>query len=370
MLGQATRLFRAGRRLGAAALSAAVLITGAVAHPRAESRASVGACSAEDGQALIDQGRYRKAIAEFTCVIEAQPTGVDGYRGRIEAQLLLGWYSDALRDYTRVTAYVLPVQPDAATVISAGYAARLAADPLNVPALTGASFGRWYFFQYAQATQLLNTLLSVSPDNVYGNLFRGSSRTLNGSAVLGVPDLDRAIELAPQSPDVRFIVADAYTYGLPDPNRALHEATLALGGGLDTPRVHAILGSAWHALGDQALSAWHIARHIDLVTAELVAAPVLGAGVSLALPLVPGRVYEIPVPVIAGETVSISTGSHDYTDTILVLLGPDGTPVVASDDARVYYAALDWMAPATGTYTMRVTFFESVNTGVLGVARK
>ena len=370
MLGQATRLFRAGRRLGAAALSAAILIAGAVAHPRAESRASVGACSAEDGQALIDQGRYKKAIAEFTCVIEAQPTAVDGYRGRIEAQLLLGWYSDALRDYTRVTAYVLPVQPDAATVILAGYAARLAADPLNVPALTGASFGRWYFFQYAQATQLLNTLLSVSPDNVYGNLFRGSSRTLNGSAVLGVPDLDRAIELAPESPDVRFIVADAYTYGLPDPNRALNEATLALGGGLDTPRVHAILGSAWHALGDQGLSAWHIARHIDLVTTELVAAPPLDAGVSLALPLVPGRVYQIPVAVVAGEIVSIATSSNDYTDTILVLHGPDGTPVVASDDARVYYAELGWTAPATGTYTLRVTFFESVNTGVLTVKRK
>lgn len=370
MLGQATRLSRAGRRLGAAALSAAVLITGVVAHPRAATRAVVGACSAEDGQALIDQGRYKKAVAEFTCVIEAQPTGVDGYRGRIEAQLLLGWYSDALRDYTRVTAYVLPVQPDAATVIFAGYAARLAADPLNVPALTGASFGRWYFFQYAQATQLLNTLLSVSPDDVYGNLFRGSSGVLGGSAVHGVPELDRAIELAPQSPDVRFIVADAYTYGLQDPDRAFAEATLALAGGLDTPRVHAMLGSAWHAFGNQAFSAWHIARHIELVTGELVSAPTLGAGTSLALPLVPGQVYEIPVPVIAGETVSISTGSHDYWDTILVVLGPDGTPVVASDDAKQYYAALDWVAPATGTYTMRVTFFESVNTGVLGVARR
>jgi tetratricopeptide (TPR) repeat protein len=368
MLTQFIYLSRA-RASAAAAAVAAVVMTGLVAEPLAATGSS-GACSVEQGQSFIDDGRYRKAVAEFTCVIGAQPTGVDGYRGRIEAQLLLGLYSDALRDYTRVTAYVLPVQPGAASVILAGYATRLSADPVNVPALTGASFARWYFFQYAQATQLLNTLVSVSPDNVYGNLFRGSSRVLSGSAVHGVPDLDRAIELAPESPDVRFIVADAYTYGLPDPNRALNEATLALGGGLDTPRVHAILGSAWHALGDQALSAWHIARHIDLVTAELVAAPVLDPGVSLALPLVPGRVYEIPVPAVAGEILSIATGSHDYTDTILVLRGPDGTPVVASDDAKQYYAALGWTAPATGTYMLRATFFESVNTGVLTVARK
>ena len=42
-----------------------------------------------DGQALIDQGRYKKAVTEFTCVIQTQPSGRNGYRGRIEAQLLL-----------------------------------------------------------------------------------------------------------------------------------------------------------------------------------------------------------------------------------------------------------------------------------------
>jgi hypothetical protein len=34
---------------------------------------------------------------------------VEGYRGRIEAQLLLGLYSDAMCDYGRVTARVLPL---------------------------------------------------------------------------------------------------------------------------------------------------------------------------------------------------------------------------------------------------------------------
>ena len=49
-------------------------------------------CTAEQGQLLIDEGRYKQAVNEFTCVIEADPTGVEGYRGRIEAQLLLGRY--------------------------------------------------------------------------------------------------------------------------------------------------------------------------------------------------------------------------------------------------------------------------------------
>jgi hypothetical protein len=89
-------------------------------------------------------------------------------------------------------------------------------------------------------------------------LFRGSSRLLKGHAVNGgVVDLEFAIALAPESPDVRYIVADAYTYGLPDPDRAFTEATFALKAGLNTPRVHAILGSAYLAFGDVAAAAAH-----------------------------------------------------------------------------------------------------------------
>src|SRR5215475_8917657 len=87
----------------------------------AVSSAYAASCTAEQGQLLIDQGRYKQAIGEFTCVIDAHPTEVEGYRGRIEAQLLLGQYSNAFRDYARVTAVVNPVHPDAQTTILAGY---------------------------------------------------------------------------------------------------------------------------------------------------------------------------------------------------------------------------------------------------------
>jgi hypothetical protein len=128
-----------------------------------------------------------------------------------------------------VTSLVTPVHPDAEGAILAGYADRLAVTPEDIPALTGASFARWVFFDYPAAIHLLNRLLDVRPDDVYGKLFRGSSRLLQGAMrAAGSADLDRAITLAPQSADVRFIVADAYTYGQPDPDRAFAEATLAL----------------------------------------------------------------------------------------------------------------------------------------------
>ncbi len=332
------------------ALAAALLLTGPVAQARSTASGPTGAsltspkrCTAEQGQLFIDTGRLKDAIREFTCVIAAQPTEVEGYRGRIEAELLLGRFSDAAGDHARITALVLPVHPDAHSTILAGYTARLAQTPEDIPALTGASFARWWFFDYASAIHLLNQLLAVRPDDVYGNLLRGSSRLLLG--------------------------ATKATYGQPDPERAFAEATLALDWGLDTPRVHAILASAYLAFGDLPAAASEFKKHIDLVTTELLPASPLGAGTSLFLGLVPGRTYEIPVPATAGQTISIDTSSHDFYDSILVLLAPDGSPVVGSDDYVKYFAGFQWVAEATGTYRLQVTSFEGVNTGELIVTR-
>ncbi|HEY3485753.1 MAG TPA: tetratricopeptide repeat protein, partial [Ilumatobacteraceae bacterium] len=304
-------------------------------------------CSAAEGQALIDAGQSRRAIREFTCLIDADPTGVEGYRGRAEAKLLLGRFADAHADYIRLSAIVEPVHPDASTTILGGYDARLAADPRSISALTGAGFARWYFFDYPQAIQVLDRLLEVEPDDVFGTLFRGSSRLLQGvHKDRGVLDLDRAIALAPSSPDVHFFVADAYTYGRFDPQRAFVEATIALDGGLDTSRVQAILAAALSAFGEQLAAASHIATHIDTVTTELVPAAPISVGAIRRFDLVHGRTIAIPIVATAGERIVITTSSHAFYDTIAVLLDADGVPLVGSDDTVKYFAAIDTVAPA------------------------
>ena len=52
-----------------------------------------------------------------------------------------------------------------------------------------------------------------------------------------------------------------------------------------------------------------------------------------------------------------------------VLLAPDGTPVLGSDDYKGYFAGFNWVAPQSGTFHLLVTFFESVNYGELLVQR-
>ena len=328
-------------------------------------------CSVEQGQQLIDDGLYARAIREFTCVIDAHPTEVAGYRGRIEAELLIGRYSDAVLDGVQLNRIVVPLHPDAATTIYAEYAARLASAPNSIAALTGLGFARWWFFDYPGAIRVLDDLLALRPDDVFGNLFRGSSRLLKGaSRAAGAADLEYAIALAPNSPDVHFLVADAYTYGaLADPARAFEEASIALAGGLDTPRVHAMLAAAYTAFGNTQQAATEITRHFDLVTTELVVTTPLAAGTAMTLDLVGGRTFEIPLAVVAGQPLSIATKMPDYWDTILVVLAPNGTPVIGADDTFKYFAGLEWIPAVSGTYRMRVSSFEAVSTGALVVSR-
>ena len=348
---------------------------GAVTSPRTTQSTpafvSAEACSDAQGQQLLDAGEYKKAISEFTCLIELDSTAIEGYRGRIEAELMTGRFSDAVRDYVRVNAFVVPVHPDAEQVIVDGYDARLAAAPNAIPALSGKSFAYWWFFDYPAAIHVLDDLLAVQPNNVYGNLFRGSSRLLRGQArAAGAADLERAIELAPSSPDVRFIVADAYTYGsIPDAQRAFDEATFALDGGLDTPRVHAILGASYLAFGDIPASAREIKTHLDQVTTQLVSSAPLAARSSRTVGVIPGRTYEIPIVATAGEAISILATSKDFFDTIVVLLTPNGTPVVGGDDFKGYFGGFVWVAPAAATYRLRVSSFEAASTGLLTVSR-
>ena len=297
-------------------------------------------------------------------------TELEDYVRRAETDLLAGNFADAFATYCRgIVAFVVPTRPDTPAIIDAAYAERLVREN-SVAALTGASFARWVFLDYTGAIEILDVMLAIDPDDVFGTLFRGSSRLLHGVDVAsGLRDLDRAIELDPDSPDVRFVVADAYTYGSPDSKRAFAEATRALDGGLDTPRVHAILAAAHLAFGDHPAAGKHFARHLDLVTAEPRTTAALEPARSLSLDLVPGRVYEVPLPARAGAAISVATSSSDVTDSIAALFAPDGSPVTGGDDEVGSFAAVAWEATVTGVYRLRVASFEAVETGSLRVTR-
>ncbi|MBK6809718.1 MAG: hypothetical protein IPG81_12580, partial [Sandaracinaceae bacterium] len=97
------------------------------------------------------------------------------------------------------------------------------------------SFALWWVSEYEAALAPLAVLLTLDPDDPYAVLFRGSTRLFVGTDVAGgTSDLTRALELDAANPHAHFVVADAYTYALPDLALALAEAEMAIALGLDT----------------------------------------------------------------------------------------------------------------------------------------
>ncbi len=304
------------------------------------------------------------------CLFGGMSLGLEVYRDRAEANLLAGAYSNALADYTRILALEVPVTPDSFDQILAIYNARLAANPDDLAALTGYSFAQWWIGDYPAAVTALDHLLELTPDNVYAILFRGSSRLFDGD-MGGEDDLARALELAPDSADAHFIVADAYVYAYWNPDRAFDEATTAKEMGLDTPRVNAILATVAFDRGDEALATQLFAEHIAGATSEYVETEPLAAGASLTLDFVPGRSYVIPVEAAAGETLTLLAASEaDGVDTMAVLLGPDGALVTSNDDHTDLNAGIIRQVEAAGTYTLLLGSFEGAATGEVVLSRE
>ena len=305
------------------------------------------------------------------CLDETGALDVNAYRGQIEAALMAGSYSNALGHFTQMQKVVIPVIPDAFDQMLAAYETQVSASPDDLIALIGQSFAQWWVSDYEAAIATTSHLLELMPDNVYATLFRGSSRLFAGDLEGGEADIARALELAPNSPDVHFIAADAYTYALWDLPRALEQATLARDLGLNTPRVNAILATAYMDQGDETRATQFFADHIAGATSEYVDTEPLAARSSITLAFVPGRTYRIPVEAAAGETLTLLASSEvDGVDTLAVLLDPDGTQVTSNDDYTDLNAGIVRQVEAAGTYTLVIGTFEGAGTGEVVLSRE
>jgi hypothetical protein len=139
-------------------------------------------------------------------------------------------------------------------VLSAYPATRPGLQPrlMIIPALAG-----WCFLDYPAAIHLLNDPLAVSPNNGCGNPFRRSESSAQGYIPYRrAEDFDPAIALAPESPGVRVIVADAYTYGnVPGPQPAFAESILRVRRSSKHATCSRHFASAYLPLGNQLAAA-------------------------------------------------------------------------------------------------------------------
>lgn len=307
---------------------------------------------------------YEAATAAFTCAIEAAPTAVDAYRGRIEAALLSRAYAAALDDYTNLLTDVYD-SPDAVFEgIMEGYEVALDGTSDDTRTLTGYSYALWWYGDVESAIAVLDLMLAADPDNAYAATLRGSSYLFLEDVEAAEADLAHALALDPENPDLYFMIADGYTYGTWNPEAAQEAALMANELGLDTPRLDAILGATYDAQGETELAAAAYARHIIGATENTIDSGALVAGTQ-TLRFSPGDSYVWTIEAAAGDTIRItSTSEADGLDTILAVMDTvTGTPVIGNDDTEGFNAGLDWTVPADGTYMLLLTTFEGAGTG-------
>jgi tetratricopeptide (TPR) repeat protein len=322
------------------------------------------------GDAQLEDEEYGRAITAFTCAIEEDPLNVAAYRKRIEASLLSGGYSNALRDYTNINTRVAPNVPDAVDQILAHYQVALAGSPDNIALLTGHSFAQWQAYNMDATLADTAHILEIEPDNLYALTFHGSASFFNGDAETGQRDFARALELAPESADLHFILADGYLYGLGDLEHALEAATTAKELGLDTARVNAIIATVYFNQGDVAAAVPYFAQHIENATQETIAGDSLQAGNSITIHITPGQTYRFPVEVSAGETLAVTTTSPDEVDTIMVLRAADSSLVIGNDDAVDLNAGFEQEIADADTYTLLLSTFEGAGSGQIILSRQ
>jgi tetratricopeptide (TPR) repeat protein len=91
-------------------------------------------------------------------------------------------------------------------------------------------------------------------------------------------------------------------------------------------------------------------------------------GQTVTLAMTEGLVYEVPLTLDAGQTISLSAASTQ-ADPVISLLAPDGTPVAGDDDSGFMLNALieDFTADTDGIYTLMVSHAGGGSEGIIAV---
>jgi hypothetical protein len=168
--------------------------------------------------------------------------------------------------------------------------------------------------------------IAANPDDVDGYFDRGSTFIGDSDCVDAIRDFTRVIELDDQY-ELAYL-SRAYCYSETD---------------------EPLLGAA------DAL------KYIELHHQDNIDHDPLLPDTPVTLSIEPDMVYRLPVTLTAGQKISLSaTASSDSLDPILVLLSPDGTPVIHNDDVSLAQSNFNagirnFEVPASGTYTLLVT---------------
>jgi serine/threonine protein kinase len=186
----------------------------------------------------------------------------------------------------------------------------------------------------AATVEALSSIIDANPDQSRAYFNRGSAFIMFGDCVDAIPDFTRAVELDPNY-DLAYI-SRAYCYS---------------------------------QTGEARKGAQDALKYIQLHELQTIEGEPLLSGQPVTLTITPGVVYRLPIMLEAGQKFNLSVVSPDKAvDPIMVLLAPDGTPLVHNDDDNLAITALDAIlrnieVPNDGNYTALISHAAGGNQG-------
>ncbi|MBZ0278453.1 MAG: tetratricopeptide repeat protein [Anaerolineae bacterium] len=276
--------------------------------------------------------QYQKAVDDYTQAITLAPDEpmIYGERGDVY-QEMQNWDA-ALADYN----HYIQLAPDDAT----GYAGRgrVNAQQQDYQAALD---------DYNQAEKLDPTYTQVYIER--GFVYRALS---NPDSALA--DYNHYIELMPDDAEGYFQRANLHI-STGDNAKAVDDLTSAIRIQPDASVLYLLRGFANTALGNDADGASDYYAWIDRNSRASHDEAALVSGQRITVTMELGAVFSVPFAATAGQKISVLAATTDgNSDPLLVLLDPDGHPVIANDDVSntdLSALILRYVAPTSGTYT-------------------
>ncbi|MDX2140841.1 MAG: tetratricopeptide repeat protein [Chloroflexota bacterium] len=378
------------------------------------------------GNALRAQGDYAGSLAEYTLAIAAKNNFAIAYNNRGWSHFLLEDYGSALLDFNLAISYdpmlayaynnrglVYQMRGDLRNAASDfEYAISLGLEPASwaqynlglvdlvlahegsamlpdaepetaitttdnsaeVNSLLNQGQTAHDMGQWSSTVTFMTEALALDANNSLAFYLRGRAYIAldNFDAALG--DFERLVELTEAGasyPSREYAyweraIAHAQT-GDFDSARADMQRAAAI----DPTHVNNFIGNGTIAAlaGDMATAG---AAFLDLMQRweiERVEAERMTIGTTSTVEMTSGRVVSIPFRAETGDTLTIVAASTQ-ADPVLVLLGPDGTPIAGDDDSGFMLTALiqGYTFEATGVYTLLVSHAGGGSEGLIAVS--
>ncbi|MCA9903893.1 MAG: tetratricopeptide repeat protein [Anaerolineae bacterium] len=226
----------------------------------------------------------------------------------------------------------------------------------------------------------IQTAIRFATEDAYSPTYRANLFTLQANIFTALEDTTSALESYTEALDINptvqaytnraflFAQQESFDQAIADIDQAV-----ALGGDQSPPFLHLLRGFFNSSRGDSSGAAVDYMDYATLIGTDIRQADAFDPNEPRQLEFAEGRVYLIPVTIERPQNLSAiaAPGQDSQVDPLIILLAPDGTPIVANDDtSNTDSSALieNFPLASPGLYTLVVTYSGDTSTGTVVAA--